>query len=118
MTDEVMAWTFPAGKLITNFATLGAVATITFTVPAGKRWLFLDGRAERDANATMDAKITDGTNDMVLATQLAAGVTDAKIGAMFASLPQVMDAGWEMIYTWGVAQTTPEVTCLVLEIDI
>lgn len=117
--NQKMIFTFPAGKLVTNFATLGAVATNTFTVPAGKRWLIIYGKAERDANATFDAHITDGTNIIgYLTAQIAAGVTMVHLpnDGHFPCLP-MLDAGYTVVYTWGAAQTTPEVSLVVLEMD-
>jgi len=113
---DVFAWTFPGGKRVTNVETLGAVAIKTWTVPAGKRWFVLGGYAERDQNATLDIWATD-TSDKIIwgRDQEAAGVTN--IGWNVPGL-LVLDATDKFVYTWGAAQTTPEISLLVLEIDL
>jgi len=124
-------FTFKGGKIVSNFETLGAVATKTWTVPTGKRWVPMGLLyAERDANATFDAKVTDGSDKPIipaLTTQIAAGVTnlgfpkdcpdDGSIAAFRALKGMVLKAGWKVVLTWGAAQTTPEISFPVLEID-
>lgn len=118
------SFTFPGGKLVDNVETLGAVATKTWVVPAKKRWLVIGGYMERDANATADLYITDAADDVVMiCAQIAAGVTNIGFGnfatdAEFAFNPFILDAGYKIVITWGAAQTTPEISLLVLEIDI
>ena len=113
------------GMIVTNFETLGAVATKTFVVPAGKRWLILSGYAERDANATFDVKITDADDKTLWqATQVAAGTSQVSMfgGASAAShrwgYPPLLAAGMKVKFDWGAAQTTPEVALLVVEYDL
>jgi len=126
----ILAWTFPAGNILHNYETLGAVATKSFTVPSGKKWLFLGFMyVERDANATLDIALHNEDDDKIcdLITQVAAGTTnlyfpeaiaasagDLAVWEMLKNMP--MDAGWYIKVTWGAAQTTPEVCCPVLEI--
>jgi len=116
-------WTFPGGRLIDNFATLGAVATISFTVPAGKTWLVFGGTAERDVNATFIVEAYNSADKLLgrLGSQ-AAGVTSISWGTMNAVInglamqyPFQLRAGDYIKYTWGAAQTTPEVRLNVLE---
>ena len=121
--STVMAWTFPAGKMVDNVETLGAVATKTWTVPSNKRWLVIGGYLERDQNATLDLKITDNAGKTVLlCPQIAAGSSNVGFGVMntdseFEFSPIPLDAGMKIVVTWGAAQTTPEIACLVLEVD-
>ena len=104
------------GRRVTNVATLGAVATHAFVVPAGKRWVVLGGYAERDQNATLDIAAQDtGGNIIWFRDQVAAGVTN--IGWLVQGI-LVLDATDQVVYEWGAAQVTPEVSLLVLEIDI
>ena len=111
------------GRLVPNVETLGAVATKTWTVTAGKRWLVIGGYAERDANGTLDLKVTDSADKtMMIFDQIAAGVTNIGFGNFdtdgWSFEPFVLDAGMKVVLTWGVAQTTPEVALLVLETDL
>ena len=116
--------TFPNGDLEDNVETLGAVATKTWTVPAGKRWLIIGGYAERDVNATLDLKVTDSADKTIMIMpQIAAGTTNIGFGnfatdATWAFNPFILDAGYKIVLTWGAGQTTPEIALLVLEIDI
>ena len=122
--SEVFAWTFPGGKRVTNVETLGAVSTKTWTVPASKRWLVIGGYAERDQNATLDFKVTDSADKTIMiAAQIAAGTTNIGFGNFatdteFAFNPFILDAGDKIVLDWGAAQTTPEIACLVLEVDV
>jgi len=107
---------FLGGKRITNVETLGAVAIKTWTVPTGKRWLVLGGYAERDQNATLDMWATDSGDKIIWSKdQVAAGVTN--IGWLVDGI-LIIDAGDKFVYTWGAAQTTPEISLLVLEVGI
>lgn len=126
MTDTVFA--FPAGKMVSNRATLGAVATFSFTVPAGKRWVVLGyGSFERDVNADFKLEIKDSGGNAVFTTDsVVAGVSMVYLPTTFAASTYtsnifkglVLDAGWNITATWGVAQTTPVVALPVLEIDV
>lgn len=104
-------------KIVTNFEELGAVALKKFTVPAGKRWLVYGGYFERDQNATMDIEAYDSSDNAIyrFKDQYGAGVTNLSWGA---DIIVPLDAGMYVKYTWGVAQTTPEVTLLVTEYPI
>lgn len=118
---EVFAWIFQGGKRVTNVETLGAVATKTWTVPAGKRWLVVGGYAERDQAATLDLKVTDSADKtMMIFDQIAAGVTNIGFGNFdtdgWSFEPFVLEAGDKVVLDWGAAQTTPEIALLVLEI--
>ena len=110
-------------EIVTNVETLGAVATKTWTVTANKRWIIYGGYAERDVAATLDLKVTDSADVTIhLMPQIAAGVTNIGFGN-FASdstwhfEPFPLDAGMKVVLTWGVAQTTPEVALLVVQIE-
>jgi hypothetical protein len=116
--SQFQSWT----TLTTNFETLGAVTTKTFTVPANTRWLVFGGKAERDVNATLDIAIYDGSDNVISAfPQVVAGTTTiywgflatASTHALYNAVP--LDAGWYIKYTWGAQQTTPEVSCLVAQ---
>ena len=123
MTD-VFAWIFQGGKLVDNAATLGAVSTIAWTVPAGKRWLVLGGYAERDAAATLDLKVENATPlNVLVMPQIGAGTTNIGFGcfgdpSVWGFRPFILDAGYVITIDWGAGQTTPEVALLVMEIDI
>jgi len=109
-------------EIVTNVETLGAVATKTWTVTANKRWLIVGGYAERDANGTLDLKVTDAADKTVMIfDQIAAGVTNIGFGNFdtdgWSFKPFWLDAGMKVVLTWGVAQTTPEVALLVLQIE-
>jgi len=117
------------GRVVSNWETLGAVATKAFTVPAGKIWEFMGfGYVERDVNATLNIKITDGTNDICfIIAQIAAGVTNISLPEDLATGDKqawmilksiLLPAGWTITVMWGVAQTTPEVAMVVREYDI
>jgi len=112
----------PLAKLVTNVETLGAVATKTWTVTSGKRWLVIGGYAERDQSATLDLKVTDSADKtMMIMPQIAAGTTNIGFGnfasdTTWAFNPFVLDAGQKVVLTWGASQTTPEIALLVLEI--
>lgn len=121
------------GKLVTNFETLGAVATKTFEVPSNKRWIVFGGYAERDQAATFDVLVTDASDKIIMGSGLASsGTGNISWGAMPAFLdtgqslgnmiplnfPIPLDAGMKVVYTWSAGQTTPEVALLVLEYDI
>lgn len=116
---NVFAWTFPGGRRVTNFQTLGAVATHTQTVPAGKRWLLLGGSIERDVNATLQCTITDADDNILIESDTeAAGTTRVQLAGLFKVLPQVCEAGDKIILTWGAGQTTPEISIIILEVEI
>jgi len=124
--------TWPAGKIKSNWETLGAVATKSFTVPTGKAWKVLGFMyVERDANATLDIALHDSDDKKLadLITQVAAGTTnlffpesiagtagDLETWKMLKDL--VLPAGWYVKVTWGAAQTTPEVSFPVVEINV
>lgn len=126
-----MNFTFEGGRLVSNFETLGAVATKSFTVPTGKRWKVLGFLyAERDANATLDLTLLHGATEIqILITQIAAGVTNINVPFSIAAdgpsletwkilKGMILDATWAVKVDWGAAQVTPEVSFPVLEIDI
>ena len=132
MSNRNLTWTFPGGKQLSNFETLGAVATKSFTVPSGKRWVVQGLMSiEVDQDQTIDIGLYDN-NDKLLGeiTQIAApGVGKYyfphQITGTAASLEfwkmlkgMVLDAGWYVKITWGGAQTTPEVSFPVLELDL
>ena len=104
-------------KIVDNFEVLGAVASKTFTVPAGKRWLVYGGYFERDVNATMDIEAYNAANHAIyrFKDQYGAATTNLSWGADF---PVPLDAGMYVKYTWGAGQTTPEVSLLVTEYPI
>jgi len=109
-------------EIVTNVETLGAVATKTWTVTTLKRWLIIGGYAERDANATLDLKITDASDKTIMIfDQIAAGVTNIGFGCFdtdgWSFEPFPLDEGMKIVLTWGAAQTTPEVALLVLQIE-
>lgn len=111
----------PIARLVTNFQTLGAVATHTQTVPANRRWLLLDGSIERDVAATLQININDelaAHNLIIHSNTEAAGTTRVQLASLFSSMPIVLDAGMQIELTWGVAQTTPEISLVVLEIQV
>ena len=78
------------------------------------------GHAERDGNATFDATITDASDKPLgrLCDQVAAGVTAVYLprDEHFVFLP-IVNAGHKIVFTWGAAQTTPEIALVVLELD-
>ena len=105
-----------------NQSTLGAVATKTFTVPAGKRWLVYGGYAERDVGSTLDiAFYTSGDKLIFAFPQVTSGSTNISWGivatasAQQTTIPIPLKAGQYVKYTWSMAQTTPEVACLASE---
>ena len=117
-----LVFTFLGGRRVTNVETLGAVSSKTWTVPTNMRWLVIGGYAERDANATLDLKVTDTADKTIMIfDQIAAGVTNIGFGAFdtdgWAFEPFVLDETDKIVLTWGAAQTTPEVALLVLEIQ-
>jgi len=126
---QPVAFTFIGGKLVTNQETLGAVSSKTWTVPSGKRWVILGGYAERDQSATFRVSITDASDKNLMLTELlGAATTDISFGGLNnlpwttglnpMQFPFPVDAGMKIVYTYGAAQTTPEVALLVLEIQI
>jgi len=109
----------PLAKKVNNFQTLGAVATHTQTVPAAKRWLFYGGSIERDNAATLQCTLTDASDQILVESDTeAAAATRVQLSGLFKVLPHILDAGEKIVLTWGVAQTTPEISLLVLEIDV
>jgi len=105
-----------------NAETLGAVATKSFTVPAGKRWLVFGGSAERDVGSTLDiALYTSGGKQIMAFAQVASGATTVSWGIMATATAQQMTvpiplkAAQYVKLTWSMTQTTPEVTCQVSE---
>jgi len=105
-------------RIVSNFQTLGAVATVTFSVPSGARWIVLYGTAERDQNATFSADIRDASDKVIghLLDALAAGVTKVYMPSdSHFPCPCVLEEGYDITFTWGAAQTTPEVALVVLE---
>ena len=109
-------------ELKNNFATLGAVSTISFTVPADKRWYVYGGTVERDQSAALDVAFYDADDHLIMAlSQVAAGTTKISWGFAATAVlnilnaPLPLDAGSYVKYTWGAAQTTPEVTCYIME---
>ena len=129
---EGLAWTFPAGKYVSNYETLGAVSSKSFTVPTDKLWVVMGFMyVERDANATLDIALHDPDDNKIadLITQVAAGTTnlyfpesiagtagDLETWKMLKNLP--LGVGWYVKVTWGAAQTTPEVCFPVRQIDL
>jgi len=117
--------TMQGGEVKNNFATLGAVSTYTFTVPEGRKWHVLCGYAERDVNATFrwDVNDADGNSAFALGSTIGAGVSNIWIPTtmtandreVWTGQPLILGGGWTFVYTWGVAQTTPEVSLWVLE---
>ena len=119
--SEFRDWT----KIVDNFATLGAVALKTFVVPAGKRWQVYGGRAERDVGTTLDIEFYNSDDKLIFAfAQVASGATIISWGVVYTATTHKLsesvplDAGDYVKYTWGLAQTTPEVTCLITESPI
>jgi hypothetical protein len=132
LQGQPVRFTFKGGIHKSNYETLGAVATKSFTVPSGKRWIFQGLMyVERDANATLDIALYDADDKKIadMITQVAAGTTnlyfpeaiaasagDLAVWEMMKNM--VLQTGWYIKVTWGAAQTTPEVACPVLEIEI
>jgi len=128
--SECLAWTFPAGTVKSNWETLGAVATKSFTVPAGKRWLILGLLSlEVDVDNTIDIGLYDSADKLLGGiTQIAAPGAGTyyfpgQISGTPASLEfwkmlkgMLLPAGWYVKITWGAAQTTPEVSFPIVEI--
>ena len=126
------ALTFPGGKRVSNFETLGAVLEKRFTVSTGKRWIVSGfAYAERDVNATLNMGLYDENDKQIqiLMTALAAGTTNLffpySLVATAATLETwkqfkgfIMEAKWYVKVTWGANQTTPEVSFPVLEMDV
>jgi hypothetical protein len=115
---QLQSWTLLDDK----FATLGAVATKTFTVPAGHRWLVYGGRAERDVNCTLDIEFYNSDDKLIYAfAQITSGGTTISWGVVYTatthklSEPVPLDAADYVKYTWGETQATPEVTCVVAQ---
>jgi hypothetical protein len=103
-------------------ATLGAVATKTFIVPAGKRWLVFGGYAERDVGSTLDIALYSSGDKIIMAfPQVTSGSTNISWGiiatatAQQMTVPIPLKAGQYVKYTWSMTQGTPEVTCHVSE---
>lgn len=113
-----------------NFATLGAVSSVTITVPAGKRWILYGGYIERDQNATLTYEIRNAADKNIFGGgTIAAGTSNVLWGLTAILLgsttfldyfhfpyPLIMEAGSDILISWGAAQTTPEITALVLEV--
>lgn len=131
MTGGMMRTVFPAGKIIDNFETLGAVTSKVFTVPSGRKWIVYGGFAERDTSATFTIGIYNDDDELVQSliargNPIAAGTTDIDWGIhCYNSVanylyplqhPLLLDSGWYVKYTWGAAQSTPEVSCVVQEV--
>jgi len=114
------------GVLKDNYVAIGAVASKNFTVPAGKRWEVFGGSSKRDVSATLDIEVYNENDKLIMRIpQIAAGVTTVSWGAMLQNVsagstpfPFPMKAGWYVKYTYGAAQTNPEVTLLVSEHDV
>ena len=127
----VHVFTFQGGKLKSNFETLGAVATKSFTVPAGKRWIVLGLMSiEVDQDHTIDIGLYDSADTLLgnitqiaepgvgtyyFPGQIAATAASLEFWKMLKGL--VLEGGWYVKVTWGVAQTTPEVSFPVLELN-
>lgn len=128
-TEGQIRFVFPAGEVKSNHETLGAVATKSFTVPTGKKWIpFGLLSLEVDVDHTIDIGLYDADDNLLGAiTQIAAPGAGfyyfpSQISGTAASLEfwkmlvhTVMAAGWYIKITWGAAQTTPEVSFPVLE---
>lgn len=121
MTD--FNWTAQGGKSVTNYEVLGAVAAKVLTVPAGKRWYWFGlGSIERDASATLNITVRD-ENDKALGQLFTAAASASLINlpldlAAGVNFPQIFEAGWDVVITWGATQTTPEISFTVLEVDV
>mgnify|MGYP000316936991 CR=1 FL=1 len=94
------------------------------TVPTGKRWFVFGGIAFRGVNSTVTVAIHNDSDDVVhyiadhgAAAGIASYPESANTGAL--AFPLVMDAGWYVRMTFGVAQNANSyASCLVLEVDI
>lgn len=115
------------GKWVSNFETLGAITSHILTVPADKVWIWFGvGYIERDQNATCSITFRD-ENDKPSAglyiTTHAAGTSnlgfpyDLSLQTL-KGLPFYFPPGWDIVFAWGAAQTTPEIMFLVLEIPL
>jgi len=120
------SWIFLGGKCVDNYEVLGAVATKSFVVPSGKKWLVLSGYVERDASGTLAiGSYTDADKLMLQLMVAGAGTSNVSWapsatggnGSTVIPCIVILKAGQYIKYTWGVAQTTPEVTLNVLEVD-
>lgn len=115
---------YPGGRLVTNFEEKGAGDTVQFIVPDERRWVILGGRGERDVNATFDVYLRDALGNLILhmhtagASLVACCWVPGAIGTDERGGLMVADNGMYVEYVWGVAQTSPEVSCLVLEIPL
>lgn len=113
-------WTSPGGKISDNFETLGAVSSKTWTVPAGKRWVIYGGSAERDQNATLSIVHNTSADKKIMDFHYAVAGTSTicwPCGTSYPMGPFIAKAGDKIVYTWGAAQTTPEVSLQILEVD-
>ena len=110
------------GKVISHHSERGASTTMMFNVPTGKKWELIAGYAERDVNATFDLELQDEDDEVIWAiTQIAAGVSNLFIPRDIGEAERqiwrrlILGPSWRILYEWGVAQTSPEVACWVVE---
>lgn len=113
------------GVVLHNLQDIGAVDTVNFTVPLGRKWLPLGGKTERDVNAAFYQNLYDpGPTNMIMAIDgFGAGVTTlsfpeaSNINAASGFWGRCwLQSGWVLQYSYGVAQTNPEVSLVVLEV--
>lgn len=99
----------------------------TYTVPTGKRWLFMYGYLKLDVNATFTAYLFNVDDELVAVLASAAAGTGRKTypgtlsGSINGSLgyPYPMDEGDYIKLTAGAAQGAgAAASCAVLEVDV
>lgn len=124
MSGIIVEHGVPAGRILGNPLTHGAISDYAYVVPAGKRWLVFGGYVERDTSATLAIELMDATPTKIVDLHYVGAGTDNEswgvIGKdetrLFQAFP--LEEGWRIQITWGAAQTTPETTLLVLELDV
>jgi hypothetical protein len=131
MGNNVMAWTFPAGKIPDNYSTVNvatgnALTAQKKTVPAGKQWLLFCGSMRHNDSVlhVMTIELYD-ENDKLINVLLADGggagangvvnfptdvvLTSCENGLDSGAFPLVMKAGWYVQFSAATVMTDASV---------
>ena len=127
MSKEVFAHVFIGGKIKDNYEADATGATAHWpdtthykaTVPAGKRWIFIEGVVKPDANATITGHILND-DDEVIAFLCSIGATTALQLYPTSGLKNwiPMKAGDYVQLTFGAAQgANAYASAIIVELD-
>ncbi len=95
---------------------------LTYTVPAGKRWIVLGGIVSRDVSSTVSGSITNSAAAVigrVLSETAATGISMWPEADYHIGTPHILDSAEGIAFYFATSQTAGAYgSCMVLELEV